>query len=465
MKYIVSRAATAALLSLGLLTISCDKKLDIEPEQSIDATTALSDQPGIQTAVTGAYSRLYTPGLYGTNLILLPDLLASTGYLAWQGTFQSYREMTQAQITTVNADALRTWREAYRSINIANLVLEALPRVTFTQTALRDQYEGEMLLMRGLMHFELVRLYGQPSITSNLGVPVVTKANSTVADASQKLPRATVREVYDQILSDMNAAATKLPEEAETGRFDQYDAKALLARVHLQLGEYARARDLANEVINGSGATLNPSVLDAFTGGGSAEVLFEVLQNEQNNAGTANDGLATFYSGKSVGFQGRADVAVSAAFAGQYGANDKRGEQPVIGEGLIYLGDAVRANVRRSFKWNDPAQDIPVIRLAEMYLIRAEGNARLGTSVGAAPLSDINELRLRADATPLGSVTLNEVLQERDLELAFEGFRIHDYRRTSRTINNVPATDQTRVLPIPQYEINLNNALPQNPGY
>jgi hypothetical protein len=459
---LTSRGLLAALLlSAGLLTSACQQ--EINPEQSIDTETALSDEQGVQTAVVGAYSRLYQPSLYGTNLILIPDLLASPNYLSWQGSFQSYREFASVQITTVNADVQRTWRDAYRLININNLVLEALPVIR--DAGRRQQLQGEMQLMRGLMYFELVRLYGQPSLSSTYGVPLVLRANRTVDEASARLPRNSVQEVYTQIIADMRAAEQALPTQNETGRFDRYDAKALLARVYLQQGNYAQARDLANEVIQSSGATLNTSVLTAFTSDGSSEVLFEVLQNEQNNAGNANDGLATFYSGKTVSFQGRADVAVSATFAGQYEPGDERGEQADIGDGLLYVGDAVRTGQLRSFKWNDFAQNIPVIRLAEMLLIRAETNQRLGTSVGAAPLADINAIRQRAGASPKAAVTLGDILLERELELAYEGFRIHDYRRTGRTLGGNPSTADARVLPIPQYEINLGNATPQTPGY
>lgn len=465
MKKITLHAALVALLmGSGVLT-SCEKQLNIEPEQQIPAETALSDQPSAETAVTGAYSRLFNGALYGNNLILIPDLLANTGYLSWQGTFQSYREIATAQITTVNADVLRTWREGYRLINISNLVLDGISRISFTNNDRKAEIEGEMQLMRGLMYFELVRLYGQPNINSPSGIPISLNPITTVAESSVRLPRASVREVYNQIIADMEAAIQKLPEEADAGRFDVYDATALLARVRLQLGEYAAARTLADNVINNSGASLNSSALTAFVTKGSPESLLEVLQNDQNNSNNGNDGLSTFYSGKSVGYQGRADIAVTPAFTGQYEANDIRGRQPEIGEGLIYLGDAVRANVLRSFKWNSQGQNIPIIRLAEMHLIRAEANQRLGTSIGASVLEDINALRLRAGATPLVQVTLDDILRERELELAFEGFRIHDYRRTGRNLGTQSSTIPARVLPIPQYEINLGNSLPQNEGY
>jgi hypothetical protein len=114
-----------------------------------------------------------------------------------------------------------------------------------------------------------------------------------------------------------------------------------------------------------------------------------------------------------------------------------------------------------------------------MYLIRAEADVRAGNAGQA--LLDVNRIRERSGATPLGSVTLASVLRERQLELAFEGFRIHDLRRTAgiviaaipaslgppptAAVPAVLATDPRFILPIPQREINNNENLVQNEFY
>lgn len=471
MKKLSLRAATVALLlGAGVLNTACEKQLDIKPTASIDAEVALGDAGAVESAVVGTYALLDAPALYGTNLLLLPDLLGADGYLNWQGTFQGYREAAQHNMNSVNSEALRTWRDAYRAINLSNLIVEALPVVS--NASRRDQLEGEMRMVRGMLYFELVRLYALPIQAGggNPGVPLVLTGNKSVDQAGRLLPRNTVQEVYTQIEQDLQTAVSKLPETnaSSATRLDRSDAKAFLARVYLQQGKYALARDLADDVIENSGAQLNGSVLDAFTSRGSDEVLFEIQQNDQNNAGNSNDGLATFYSSNASGFGGRGDVQVLASFEAQYSASDQRGTQggAPIGASLIYTGDGTRPGRLRSYKWNDAAQNIPVIRLAEMYLIRAEANQRLGTAVGAAPVDDINELRDRAGAPLLATgITLNDILRERELELAFEGFRIHDLRRTQRNIGSRPYNSADLVMPIPQYEINLGNALPQNPGY
>ncbi|AIZ64498.1 hypothetical protein PK28_13950 [Hymenobacter sp. DG25B] len=483
MKYTLLRrsaASLAFLLTLGLT--SCDKQLDITPQQSVDAATALSTPQGVESAIIGAYARLDLPQSYGTNLVLLPDLLGSDpGYLTWQGTFQSYREVTTKNMTSINVEADRTWNQNYQTINLANLVLEAAPVVT--DEAQRSLIEGEAHMIRGMLFFDLVRLFAQPYRTtgpfsntadgvpdpaSTPGIPLTLTANKTEEQASVKLTRASVADVYTQVIADLTTAMDMLPdpnEGTDVRRFDLYDAKAMLARVYLQQGEYAKALEMADDVIQNSGASLNASVISTFTNKNSSEVLFEIQQNDQNNAGASNDGLATFYSSNIRGFGGRGDVRVLEAFAAKYEEGDQRGAADQIGAALIYTGDGRRAGRLRSYKWNTSSQNIPILRLSEMYLIRAEANYRLNSQVGATPLEDINTLRSRAKAPLLASVTLASILNERDLELAFEGFRLHDYKRTGRSIGDFTASSPELVMPIPQYEINLGNALPQNEGY
>jgi hypothetical protein len=121
----------------------------------------------------------------------------------------------------------------------------------------------------------------------------------------------------------------------------------------------------------------------------------------------------------------------------------------------------------RSGKWNNLYGVVNLIRLAEMYLIRAECNQRLGTTVGATPLADYNVIHTRAGLDPATSVTLDAILYERRLELAFEGFKIHDMRRLHQDVGIRPYTDPKLIFPIPAREIQANPGLKdeQNTGY
>ncbi|RZL01734.1 MAG: RagB/SusD family nutrient uptake outer membrane protein, partial [Hymenobacter sp.] len=414
------------------------------------------------------------------DLILVPEIMGGNSYLTWAGTFQNYRQLSlHTQISTLS-NAQGIWTQAYAAINQCNLILANLSAVT--DAGQRTQFEGEARFIRGIMYFELVRLYAQQytagGANAQPGVPINLVPITTVEQADVKLARSTVQQVYTQVISDLQAAIQDLPNQNVT-RASKYSAEAMLARVYLQQGNYPAARAMANDIITNSGATLLGSVGAIFANRNSPESLFEIQQNDQNNAGTSNDGLATYFAGYSpTGDQtvlyGRGDIYIQTSFVNLYGASDVRGTdgQPALTtQKLIYVGDGnSRTSGRyRTIKWRTYGQNIPVARLAEMYLIRAEADVRAGSTTSAT--ADINLIRARSGATPYTTVTLANVLRERQLELAFEGFRIYDLKRVNATLPAtassaaVSANAPNLILPIPQREVNNNSLLTQNAGY
>ena len=494
MNKLFTRSALVAVLAagLGFGLAGCKDAINIQPQQSIDISTAFNTPQKVQAAVVGCYARLDDPRLYGTDLILVPELLGSNAYINWEGTFQNYRQLRLRTQDAQNSNALGIWRLAYTTINQANLVLANLGIIT--DVAAKAQYEGEVRFIRGALYFELVRLYAtqyKPGGNNTQdGVPINLAANTTLnqADTQSKLPRASVEQVYAQVISDLTAAMQKLPTQNVT-RASKYSAEALLARVYLQQGNYTAARAAANNVITKSGAALVGSVAAVFANRNSAESLFEIQQNDQNNAGTSNDGLATYFAGYSPNgdqsvLYGRGDVSISGVFADLYDPADLRGPDTLSAistRKLIYLSDGnSRVGRLRTLKWRTYGQNIPVIRLAEMYLIRAECDVRAGASAD----NDVNLIRQRSGAPVLANATLADVLLERQLELAFEGFRIYDLKRVNEILvpfraavpatpiaPAIPAVQQVLAnasqltLPIPQQERNNNPNLTQNPGY
>ena len=472
-KYLMWPAAALAMtLGLG----GCKDALTIAPQQSILLDESLNSPQKVAAGVTGVYAALDGSSLYGTDMILVPELLAGNNYINFNGTFQNYRDLRNHVQFSNNSNAEGIWSAAYSAINAANLVLANLSVVTDKSN--RDQYEGEVRFMRALIYFDMVRLYGQQynagGGNSQPGVPLLLTGNTTVDQAinNSKLPRATVEQVYAQVIQDLQAAIAKLPAQ-NFGRASKYSAEGLLARVYLQQGDYSNAGAMADDVISNSRANLLGTLAAVFQNKNNSEDLFEVQQNDQNNAGTSNSGLATFFAGYSpTGDQGviygRADISISTAFVSRYDDNDVRGTDDSVAtktQRLIYVGDgSSRTGLYRTLKWRTYGQNIPLIRLAEMYLIRAEVEVRNGDIASAT--DDINIVRTRSQADPLSDVTLDDVLNERELELAFEGFRLYDYKRTGRAISAAfPATSPKLILPIPLREINLNPNLTQNPGY
>ena len=437
------------LLTLGAFALGCSDELDLQPAQSVSEDLALGSDETVKAVLIGAYDQISDGDLYGGNNLRDADLLGGTGEILFVGTFNSPDEIARKQITTGNADAESTWVEGYEAINITNNVLSALEVVNADD---RARVEGEARFIRGLAYFDLVRFFAQPyeggETNDQLGVPIVLAPTRGISPEND-VTRATVEEVYAQVISDLTTAADLLPDDNDIFA-DRFAATALLARVYLQMDRYADARDAANTVIAEGGFALTGEYADAFmNGSNSSEDIFAIQVNTQDGV----NNLTTFYSVPEFG--GRdGDIEVLPAHLALYDEDDAR-------LGLFFE----RGGVTYTGKFNDQFANISVIRLAEMYLIRAEANERLDTEEGASPLEDINLLRSRVGLDDLDEVDLDYILEERRRELAFEGFRIHDIKRLEGSIGNFNYDADELVFPIPAREIVANPNLTQNPGY
>lgn len=354
-------------------------------------------------------------------------------------------------ITTTNGVVAGIWSSCYNVINRANNVLSALDKVNPQD---RARVEGEALFIRGIMLFELVRLYaktwGDGNNATNPGVPIILKPTRIVTDADF-VSRNSVEQVYNQVIADLTKAEQLLP--TSNGIFaTKGAAAAMLSRVYLMQGRYAEARDAANRVINTGRYAMARNFADVFNENAAdyaREHIFRIVVTDQDGVNNMN----TFYA--SAAFQGRGDIRVQTKHLDLYSPGDLRRD-------FFYR---TGANTFTS-KYKDQYGDISVVRITEMFLTRAECNFRLNQQVGATPLADINAVRQRAGLPPLTTLTLSDILRERKLELAFEGHQIHDLKR-----NRLPVTASLNfnanalVLPIPQREIDTNKNLVQNPGY
>ncbi len=438
------------LMSLSFLS-GCEGKLNLEPAQSLSPDVALSSAANIQKLLIANYAEAASYELYGGDLNLASELLANDGELSWQGTYLQPRQYNDKDITTTNSFVRDAWLFSYEVNNMSNIILANLDK--FTDKSEHDRVEGEAKFLRGLVYFDLVRFFALPyeagSVNSQLGVPLVLKP-ITSADQVGTPGRNTVGEVYKQVVSDLTDAYSLLP--ARNGVYaDKYAAEALLARVYLQQSNYSSARDAANDVILHSGYSLAGSVSEAFNNDkNSPEDIFAWQVTSQGTGNAFND-MNTFWA--DVAHGGRGDISVTSKYFSLYtgGGNDDRA--------TFFYGNNFTT------KWQSMYANVPFLRLAEMYLIRAETNERLGTSVGDSPLKDINTLRLRAHAAPLSSVDLNTILLERHKELAFEGFRLHDIKRLKESVGTLKYNANALVFPIPQREMDVNPNLVQNPGY
>lgn len=450
---------------IGVLVMldSCQSRLDVSPTQTIDQSIALNTSKDVEAALVGAYD-----GLQGTNsngdtyaggYQYTSELLAAvSNEVRFGGTFANLQELFRKEITTINITAEGLWMRSYLTINRTNNVLANVEKVGAKNSVL----EGEALFIRGAVYFELVRLYakqwGDGNNTTNLGVPLVFTPTTIVTEAN-KIPRSTVAQVYAQAIEDLTKAEQLLPVTNRGAYATKGAAAAILARIYLQQGNYAAARDAANRVIASNRYRLVTPFGMAFNtklnnnGGIPAEYVFSIQVNDQDGF----NGMNTFFGatiGSIPGTAGRGDIRIQPDHIALYEAGDARG--------AFFIKPTANTF---TYKFLDRFGHVPVVRLAEMILTRAEANFRLGTAVGATPVEDINSIRNRAGLPSVTSVTLASILKERKLELAFEGHALHDIKRTGGTVGALPFNSPKLILPIPQREMDVNKQLVQNEGY
>ncbi|MEP7323579.1 MAG: RagB/SusD family nutrient uptake outer membrane protein [Saprospiraceae bacterium] len=441
-------------LAIVIFLSSCEKSLDIKPTQSIDELNALSTPQDVKVTLIGAYDGMADQDVYGGGFAFTSELVGDDREVVFRGTFSTLDEMWRKAMTAGNTQLRDTWRDAYIAINRANNVLSALDKLAAED---KPKVEGEARFIRGTIYLGLINLFakgwGDGDNATNPGVPLVTTPTRVVTDVDNR-SRASVAAVYTQIIEDLTKAETLIPASSDDNGFATKDAAtSLLARTYLIQGNYAAARDAANKVIASGRHGLADTYADVFddeSGSYDAESIFKIIITDQDGINSLN----TYFAPPA--FAGRGDIVVQTKHTALYDQSDSRGKFNALASNRLY-----------SKKYNNQFGDVNVIRLAELYLIRAESNFRLSTTLGASPLEDINELRSRAGASSLTQADLNldRILLERKLELAFEGQLLQDIKRLKKNVGTLPASDPKLILPIPQREIDTNKSLVQNPGY
>jgi starch-binding outer membrane protein, SusD/RagB family len=444
------------ILVISTILTSCDNLLDVKPIDTVESSLAIKTSSDVEGLLVGAYNALSDGDVLGGNMQRDAELLGDGGEIFWDGTFTAPGEVYEKKMLITNDQARQTWLDGYYCISICNQVLKNLNLVTADRVG---RIEGEAKFIRGLVYFELVRLYaktyvdGDPTnVTTNPGLPIITEND----DPKALINRSSTQEVYDLVLADLQDASLRLP-EINNFFATKYSAFAILSRVYLMQNDYAKATLYADSVIQSGEFSLNADFEDAFNktslagsdrdnnGNASKEDVFSIQITSQD--GTNN--LNTFFA--SADFGGRGDIYINGDHFDLYQVGDERAE--------LFYDDEFSA------KFNNLFGNVPIVRLSEMYLTRAEGNKRADTSVGDSPLNDINYIRSRANLPALVNVNIDQILIERRLELAFEGHQLHDKKRTQRDIGDLSYNDPFLIFPIPFREITINPNLEQNEAY
>lgn len=434
------------ILILLFVSVACNV-LDVEPYDGTEADVTFKNKQDIEKGILGSYAPFQYLSYYGRGFMIFSDLAADNLENPIDGTASDYREIDNNNILPENGGASGIWGSAYEAINTANNVIAQVPNMTDMSPEEMEVALGELYFIRALNHFNLMVYFGD--------VPVKTTPTLSADDINP--PRESKEVVYQQIVEDLELAADYLPESSSKVRASKYAAIALLARVHLYMEAYDEAIVRATEVIEDGGYTLLEDY-DAIFTDGSAETIFEI-----DFTVLARNRIAEYNFPKSL--NGRREVAPTTDVLDAYESGDERYAASIAFEGTLAY----------AIKYPDLAtgtENVIVLRLADMYLIRAEANARLGQNL-AAVQDDINEIRSRAELGDTGADTFPELLaaieQERWVEFAFEGHRWFDLVRTDRAVDVLPnVTDVNQTLfPIPSSEIltNTNPDMKQNPGY
>lgn len=454
---------------------SCDL-LDVSPEQSIEADEAIDNAQAARAALNGAYDGLQQNGVYGGFFVPMADFTSDNAIFG--GSFTTWQNAQNFNLLASHAPSEDMWGDHYDVINRANNLIARVPELDPSEDPeatpeLVDRVVGEATFIRALMHFNLVRLYAQPyepgGANDHPGVLIVTEPTGSAAD-DLDLPRSSVEEVYSQIVSDLQDARNLMPAAASGGQVQATAdaATALLAKVRLYQGQYAEAASLAESVINEGPFELAAPTSIYEQEGSSSESIFAISYSSIDNTGV-NDFPSSFYLPGDLG--GRGDITVNPDLVEVMEEGDLRGPAGLMyeyddgGDGTVNLW---------THKWDDAnnGDDAFVLRLAEMYLIAAEGLARTDGEEQAQEY--LNDVRERAGASPIsasGQELIDAIIQERRIELAFEGDRRHDIVRLGEDLVSArggTAPNEQRIFPIPSREIDVNDNLTendQNPGY
>ena len=476
------------LSASGLLGSACNKEISKAPISNLTTGNFWKTANDAEAGLTGAYNSLYQQFYiwdYETNGDVQSDNCYAGGNNPDNFAIDNY------QLNALNGNVTRDWQGLYDGVANANAVLDNVPGITdpsWAGTTRKQQILAEAKFLRALHYFYLVTAWGD--------VPLVLTNNAT--GAALYPARTPASQVWIQIEQDLiSADSSLLPASGSnpnTGRALQGSADALLAKVYAQQLKYDSCLIWCNKVLANSYYSLLPNYADLFDGNhkNTVESLFEIQHSTIANTTNYGPELLLPYS-LTGDTWAKFNVPTNDLIADYKSQNDTVRENA-----SVYFTVASDSNgaipppytqlpVPFSYKWkqpggfNSPDNEI-LIRLADIILLKAEALNQTGQTAQAIPL--INQIRARVNLPVTAAATQTDVaaaiLNERRLELAFEGWRWLDLLRAGSqyTINlmatqidpngkplNYALTTNRLLWPVPQSERDLDVNLSQNTGY
>ncbi|MBL7808796.1 MAG: RagB/SusD family nutrient uptake outer membrane protein [Saprospiraceae bacterium] len=481
------------LIAAGALMVpnACQKDLlDPAPLNSLSSATAFSTPDRFISLLNGLYDNVKSGAFYGSRFTVYGDIRAEeflnettnnvTGFSVWNHT------VSETNINDVN----NLWNAAYYAINSCNIFIEGADanRAVINDDAKVNSYIAEARFLRALCYHSLLSLYCRPYADGNgsqMGVPLRLRAE--VGPGNNDLARASVAEVYTQILTDLDFAEQNLLAThgataalLNTTRAHKNTAIALKTRVYLNMQRYADVVTEANKIVSASAPftatsgvahALQADVKNVFaTPYTTTESIFSMPFTTNDLPGTQN-GLGSYYN---PGPRGIGDYSINkAGIVGDsvnFTVTDARRQ-------FVFFNSANSKWYLNKFATGPQHTDYgPVIRYAEVLLNLAEAEARanglnqravdlLNAVHGRSEPSKVYALADFADANAF----ISQVLTERRIELLGEGFRNQDCQRLlaplpgKGTIGAVDQSSSEYIWPIPSGERAVNKLCLPNP--
>ncbi|WP_338357962.1 RagB/SusD family nutrient uptake outer membrane protein [Yeosuana marina] len=438
------------LLTINMFT-GCDSVLDVKLDDEVKSSEAITDEVSLRSAVIGLYSEMQSSTYYGGEFVLAQALTGGIGEAT--GFRERFAQLANAIIPASSTYIESNWVDVYALVNSSNLILEKIDELGIDD----PNSQGSALFFRALGHFDALRQFGEFTNSSSVyGIPVSTTFLDSQTAVS--IARSSVADSFSQIVTDLNDAISLLDYDDDRYFVSRATAEALLARVYLYQGNYPMAEQLATDVINNSDYALNADFNDIYDIEGSDESIFE-LQFQ----GVNGNGLTELLSVSPPEVSANYDDF----FKDMDADDDPRSFRFYDTGSVVYVDKYGTSD-------NDVEGNAIILKLSEMYLIRAEARARQTPTDLTTALEDLNEVRTRslpsqpileADVPDFDSF-VDVLINERARELAFEGHRWFDIVRLGRaeSILGIPA--YRTVYPIPQREVNISKGvIVQNPQY
>jgi hypothetical protein len=485
----------AAVLTLSTsIYTSCQKdKLNPVPQTSITAESSFTTPGRISSQVLSLYSSLKSGSFYGGRYVIYGDIRGED-FINETGNLVTASDVWSLNLTNSSTSVKSLWSQAYLTINRCNVFLDGMAAggiAVVGNTVTSNAYIGEARLIRALSYYSLLQLYARPYADkngANPGIPLRLKGNTGGENYDQA--KATVAEVYAQVLQDLNFAETNLPLTNSTvynntTRAHRNTAIALKTRVYLSMQKYADVITEANKIVSatapftattGVANALTTDIVSVFRASYTTpESIFSMPATNVagDYPGTQNQLGYYFYANATTVGATEFSLNQTGIIANTgWKTTDKRRSFVVPG------GTTALAAKRFLAKYIAPAANnfldyVPVIRYAEVLLNLAEARARASAATAAPDaqaLALLNAVRTRSDATTVFAPSTNAdlislILTERRIEFLGEGLRNNDLMRLVQTIPAKGSAPQKSlgetgyIWPISSDELSLNKLI------